>query len=453
MDELAALAEAGIGLQRVERAQAQDALGVEGVGVAHQPRDVGDGDLPSAAPPAAGRARGAARAGCWGGRRRALRGGRGGRRGRAPRRRVRRDSATRRCHQRDAMVGAPPALRARVSVSRAGAGGDHVVVRREADPALRKVDAERGHHPARHPRPGFGDGGPRPLVEAAEDRMVERLQARLQRAQDAHGGVVLRPAHDDAGDQRVEGRRPVARVDGKLGPLGEGGQRLDDGGPVRAGGDLAAQSAIASACAAARLPTVTLRPFADSGARAARMRLPSAMASGDPVAASAPAMRPGAMRGPRSTFSMPRMPLQSSAASDSGCLRRASHSAAPPPAATAATRRANTPAGVAVSGSPAESSTAMFQRRSAWLTRRASGRCGVTSATLSPFSTASRMASATAAASVRSSSASTIATLSSAAATSMAVRSSVQRSRGGRGAERGVDEGDPRRGRGGAGAG
>ena len=94
-----------------------------------------------------------------------------------------------RCTKRDATVGAPASLAARVRMTSRRAEHLREVVRRQADAPLRQIEAEIAPHRAAEPgiaarlrRPGAFD-------EPAEHDAVDALQARFQRAEDAHAHV------------------------------------------------------------------------------------------------------------------------------------------------------------------------------------------------------------------------------------------------------------------------
>ncbi len=150
-----------------------------------------------------------------------------------------------RCTKREVTVGAPAILAARAEDHFRGAERLREVVRGKADAALGRIEAEvAAHRPA---QPGIAArlGRPGALVEAAEHDAIDALQARFQRAEDAHAHVRrFRPPHHAVADAGVEQLGIVAFGDRKagggraLGELFEGaGER--DAVMAGEGGDLA----------------------------------------------------------------------------------------------------------------------------------------------------------------------------------------------------------------------
>ena len=114
----------------------------------------------------------------------------------------------------------------------AGRGENHLarakrlgeVVRRERDAPLRQIESERVAHRAAEPGIAARLRRPRALDQAAEHDAVDVLQARLERAVDAHARArQFRPAHHAVADDGVEQLDVIRERDGKT--SGRAGQR------------------------------------------------------------------------------------------------------------------------------------------------------------------------------------------------------------------------------------
>ena len=126
-----------------------------------------------------------------------------------------------------------------------GAQALREVVRGKADAALGRIEAEVGAHRAAQPGIAARLRRPGAFVEAAQHDTLEGLQARFQRAEDAHAHVGrLRAAHHALGDGGMEQFGIVAFGDAKRGGGGTFGQFLEGAKKryaviVGEGGDLA----------------------------------------------------------------------------------------------------------------------------------------------------------------------------------------------------------------------
>ena len=130
-----------------------------------------------------------------------------------------------RCTKREVTVGAPAILAARARITSARAQRLREVVRGQADAALGRIEPEIAAHRAAEPGIVAGFARPGAFVEAAEHDALERLQARFQRAEDAHAHVRrFGTAHHAVGDGGVEQLGIVAIRDAKRG----GGRALGE---------------------------------------------------------------------------------------------------------------------------------------------------------------------------------------------------------------------------------
>ena len=273
--------------------------------------------------------------------------------------------------------------------------------------ALGHGDAEFAAHLPRHPRVVLGRARPAALVEPAEDEQVGLLQPRLDQAPDREARMAadrpggppcrrraLRTAPDNAGPAAA-GNRAAASISSwqkraAASPAASRHRPRD----CRSRSSLAASRSAASICAATRVGERHGVPH--RAARAARRgRLRADRQSGAARSSSSAQRRPepgkaGAGRGPRIACFEPAGAGRESVRRRArrrragASARRAAAPARARSSARSSTRRRKAPGGVRFSGTPAESSISMPQRRSSAATRRASSRSGVTSAAVAP---------------------------------------------------------------------
>ena len=103
--------------------------------------------------------------------------------------------------KREACVGAPPILAARVRITSRRAEHLREIVRRKADPALRQIEPELKAHRTAEPGIGAALRRPRAFDQAAKHDAIVRGQARFQEAEDAHARAGMRRrAHHAVGN-------------------------------------------------------------------------------------------------------------------------------------------------------------------------------------------------------------------------------------------------------------
>ena len=323
-------------------------------------------------------------------------------------------SCIRRCSQREAMVGAPSALR-RGSAARRGPAASMA-----KSCAARPMPRSGCSSPsvARMGRENQGSApaacGQVPSFKSAQNGEVETLQPRFQRAQNGQARMLAEGgAHRRLHRQAAEQRRHRSRVRWRASPAAATAATARTTAPrlrhrhrARAGSPVCSSQASASAaarCAASRSSSgdVALREQllpAAPGARRSRPPVASAANFGSGGGCGAGRWRwpwqcrPGPDRdaGRASTSGPARAPGRETRRRPrprraKGCLSNASSgTGAKCASAASASRQRKAPALVWASGRPAESSMAMSQRAISAATRRARLRSGVTSAAVRP---------------------------------------------------------------------